>query len=210
MARFAYALACRDLYLAASLEGRGEDVDYIGRFKAESIENFERLSLDYPEFAPSYYYLGYAYLNMGLYKKAELCFREFLRRADEGDEGPDAHGGYDVESWKEEVGAQLAQLDHPVVLEEGCNAVLAGRWEDGIVILEPYLETDYAAWWPLSYYLGIAYAKADRPEEAVTRFRHALGLNPSQRDCMEELAEVYEFLGEAEKAEKYRRKLEIL
>lgn len=70
-AMYNYALACRDIYLASDEE------DYIGRFKAESIDYFELLVLIYPEFSQGYYYLGYSYLNLGLYIKAKLTWEKF-------------------------------------------------------------------------------------------------------------------------------------
>jgi tetratricopeptide (TPR) repeat protein len=71
-----YALACRDMYLAS------DDEEYIGRLKAESIEYFELLVTIYPEFSQGYYYLGYSYLNLGLYIKAKLTWEKFLELTD--------------------------------------------------------------------------------------------------------------------------------
>ena len=195
-ARYGLARACRELYLK---EEGSEDRDesYVGRFKAESMELFEELTLKYPDFAPPYYFLGYAYLNMGLYKKAELTWREFLSLSQE-------------EELKEEVRERIEKLCAPVDIEAGCNLVISGKWLAGIQALEPFLETDYQLWWPLSYYLGIAYGKAGLLPQAEERLLHALSLSPSQEDCMEELAEIYQLMGNQEMTEKYRRKLELI
>ena len=59
------------------LNSRNEE--YVGRFKAEALDYFELTTETHPRFAQGYYYLGYAYLNMGLYVKADLTWSEFLR-----------------------------------------------------------------------------------------------------------------------------------
>ena len=40
---------------------------------------FELLVETHPRFAQGYYYLAYAYLNLGLYAKADITWREFIR-----------------------------------------------------------------------------------------------------------------------------------
>ena len=72
-AMYSYARACRVMYENSRNE------EYVGRFKAESLEWFELLTETHPRFAMGYYYLGYSYLNMGLYGKAQLAWKSFLR-----------------------------------------------------------------------------------------------------------------------------------
>ena len=78
-ALFLYARACKDAY------EHGEGEDYVGTFKAESLEMFERLTINHPDFDQGYYFLGYGYLNLGLYTKAKLTFDEFMRLSKEGE-----------------------------------------------------------------------------------------------------------------------------
>ena len=65
-ALYCYGRALRDAYEA------GEEEDFIARFKTESIEAFEKVTLLRPDFADAYYFLGYGYINLGLYVKAKL------------------------------------------------------------------------------------------------------------------------------------------
>lgn len=190
-AMYGYARACRDVYADS------EDDTEIGNFKAESIEYFEKLTMEHPEVAEGHYYLGYGYMNMGLYVKAEIAFRDFLERSPEGEEAT-------------EVRERLAQLRDPVAIEKGCNEVIAGRYENGIEALEKYLGTGAKTWWPLHYYLGVAYMMTGDDDQAIERFRNVLRLNASHIESMEELAGIYSRLGEKELEEKYRRKAALV
>ena len=53
-AMYSYAKVCRALYEASN------NKEYVGRFKAESMEYFELITEIHPRFAQAYYYLGYA------------------------------------------------------------------------------------------------------------------------------------------------------
>ena len=190
-AMYSYARVCRELYLS------GSDEEYIGRFKAESMEYFELITEVYPKFAQAHYFLGYAYLNMGLYTKAKLVWEQFLKRsANEKD--------------IEEIKVRLQQLADPVRIEEGCNAVLSGRYELGIDILEPFIDTKFKDWWPMSYYLGIAYERTGKNPDAVESFKRVLGINPSHVESMEELAKIYAEIDDKENENKYREKAELI
>ena len=190
-AMYSYARVCREMYLASN---NGE---YVGRFKAEAIEYFEFLVAIYPRFSQGYYYLGYAYLNLGLYIKAKLTWERFLKiTANLKD--------------RREIGARLKQLEQPVRIEEGCNAVISGRYELGIDILESFLSTRFKDWWPMSYYLGVAYDRTGDKKEAVASFKQTLALNPSHLESMEELANIYAESGDKENEGKYRKKAELI
>lgn len=192
-AMYSYARACRELYLAEE----GGDPNYIGAFKAESMEYFERCTQVHPAFAQAWYFLGYAYLNMGLYLKAALVWKEFLKRSRNGKD-------------KKEIRERLEQLEDPVKIETGCNHMLAGRFEQGLSTLEPYVETRYESWWPLHYYLGVGYSRTGEAERAIRHFKRALSLSPSHGESMEELSALYEALGDSVLAEKYRKKRELV
>lgn len=190
-AMYGYARACRDVYTASE-----DDVE-IGSFKAESIEYFEKLTMEHPEVAEGHYYLGYGYMNMGLYVKADIAFREYLKLVPEGEEAT-------------EVRERLAQLMDPVKIEKGCNEVIAGRYDSGIEALEPFLKTGAKTWWPLHYYLGVAYRMTGDDDEAAERFRNVLRLNASHVETMDELADIYAAQGEKELEEKYRKKAALV
>jgi tetratricopeptide (TPR) repeat protein len=190
-AMYSYARACRELYLA----GGGEE--YVGRFKAESIEFFELTTLLHPRHSLSHYYLGYCYLNMGLYVKAKLAWEQFLKMSANSKD-------------RKEIRSRLEEIAQPVKIEEGCNAVLSGRYELGITILKPYLKTKFKDWWPMSYYLGVACARTGKQKEAADSFKRVLAVNPSHLESMEELADIYAAENNAELEAKYRKKAELV
>ncbi|MDD5922252.1 MAG: tetratricopeptide repeat protein [Eubacteriales bacterium] len=195
-----YGQALHDAYEAKAEEENPSlsDEEYIGNFKAESMEVFERITVLYPEEPAPYYYLGYAYLNLGLYNKSRLTFLEFTRLSKSEDE-------------KKEAQDLIRQLKDPCILEEGVNRILSGHPETGIDILSEYENhPEYGKWWPLWYYLGIAHRDIGNTEEAVKDFLAALRTSPSNIDVMNELISLYESLGNSEKAEKYRKKIGVV
>ena len=188
---YSYARACRELYT------NGTDEEYIGRFKAESIEYFEHLTEIYPRFAEAYYFLGYGYLNMGLYMKADLVWKDFLRKSNNPKD-------------KKEIRQRIEQLKQPIEIERGCNCTLSGRYEEAIQILEPFLNTHFKTWWPLSYYLGVAYARTGKNKHAFTNLLRVINLNPSHVETMNELADLYALSKDKENETKYRKKAELV
>lgn len=190
-ALYCYGRACKDAYEL------GEDEDFIGRFKAESLEAFEKVTLKRPDFAEAYYFLGYGYINLGLYVKAKLTWEEFIKLSND-------------EEMKKEINERLALLVEPVKIEEGYNLVLSGKFADGIEILSRYTEGEYKDWWPLWFYLGTAYQGLEMPEEAIENYLKVLKLSPSNLEAMEELVRMYEVVGDAEKVEKYTKKMGVI
>jgi tetratricopeptide (TPR) repeat protein len=197
-ALYLYGRACSDAY---SIET--EDEEYIGNFKAESLDVFEVLTMLHPDFAMGYYFLGYGYANLGLYTKAKLTWDTFmeLTAAPQDD---------DTAELREEIKDRLDQLHDPVRIEKGQNCVLSGDFVQGIEILSQYTEGAYSKWWPLWYYLGVAYTAMGDAEKAIESYREALAYSPSNTDVMDELAEVYEAVGDWDNAMKYRRKIEVV
>jgi len=197
-AMYCYGRACKDAYELA------DDEDFVGRFKAESLNAFEQVTLRKPDFAESYYFLGYGYLNLGLYIKAQLTWKEYMKLT-EAQKDEEA-----VKELRRDVQMRLDSLEEPVKVEAGYNLVLSGRFQEGIEALVPYKESKYKDWWPLWYYLGIAYAELDMDEEAVAHLRHVLQLSPSNLETMEDLVKIYRRMGEDEMAEKYEKKIEVV
>jgi len=190
-AMYSYARVCRELYMASNNEQK------TGRFKAESMEYFELTTETHPRFAQAFYYLGYAYLNMGLYLKAELAWKSFLEKSK-------------ISKDKKEIKERMVQIEAPIKIEHGCNEVMRGNNEVGIEILEPYLKTNFKTWWPLSYYLGVAYINLGKQVEAVTSFKRVLGMNASHIETMQELVRIYAKDGDRENETKYKKKIEII
>lgn len=190
-AMYSYARVCREIY------GSSNNEQKIGRFKAESMEYFELITDYHPRFAMAYYYLGYAYLNMGLYIKAELAWKQFLAKSKNRKD-------------RNEIKERLKQLEAPIRIEGGCNEVLKGNNQEGINILEPYLKTNFKTWWPLSYYLGVAYINLGMQVEAVTSFKRVLSMNGSHLETMKELAIIYAKDGDKENEQKYKKKIALI
>ncbi len=190
-AMVSYARVCREQYIL------GGDEEYVGRYKAESIEYFELLTQIYPRYSEAYYYLGYAYLNMGLYQKAALTWHEFLKRSRNGKD-------------KKEIKERIEQLKQPIEIERGCNAVMTGHFLEGLDILEPFLGTGFKSWWPLSYYLGVCYSRIGKRESAFKSFQRALSLNPSHGESMLELADLYAVNNDRKNEMKYKNKARMI
>jgi cytochrome c-type biogenesis protein CcmH/NrfG len=190
-AMYSYAKVCRSMY------EKSNNKEYVGRFKAESMDYFELLTEVHPRFAQAYYYLGYAYLNMGLYAKAEATWRIFIRVS---------RAAKDIK----EIKNRIEQIKEPIQIEEGYTLVLSGRYEDGIDILEPFLDRKYKDWWPLHYYLGVAYQQTGRTGDAVARFKNVLSMNASHLETMEELLSIYRSQGDKENTTKFETKIKII
>ena len=171
-----------------------------GQFKAEAMELYETMTFRFPEFAPAWYRLGYCYLNMGLYAKTDLCFKKFLALADPERQAEEI----------KEINERRDQLADPITIEQGCNAIIAGRAAEGIALLEPYRESQFRNWWPMHFYLAQAYVDMDRPDDAVASYREVLRISPSNLEALMGLSDLYEALGNAELADKYRRKYRLL
>ena len=188
---YSYARSCREMYLLSSND------EYVGRFKAESLDFFELTTEAHPRHAQSYYYLGYAYLNIGLYTKAQLTWQRFLSFTKNGKDRKEIHN-------------RLKQIEEPVKIEQAINEISAGRFPQGVDVLEHYLKSDFAGWWPLHYYLGVGYLNMGKRKDAVNSFKRALEKNGSHIASMESLADIFKESGDKEEEEKYRKKAEIV
>lgn len=190
-AMYSYARACRAMYMDSQNE------EYVGRFKAEAFDYFELITEVHPKFAQSYYYLGYAYLNMGLYVKAQLTWEKFMEYSKNGKD-------------RKEIRERLQQLEEPVQIEEGCNDVMSGRYQQGLAILEKFKTSRFKTWWPLFYYLGVAYEMTGKKEEAIASFKKVLTMNASHLETMEELVAIYTQDGDEANIFKYQNKIRII
>ncbi len=189
---YCYGRACKDAY------ENSDEAEYIGRFKAESLEAFEHLTLLAKDFDKGFYFLGFAYLNMGLYIKAKLTWESFMELSQD-------------KEMREEISELLEKLVEPSKIEEGYNAIISGRNEEGISILEPYEDDErFSSWWPLRYYLGVAYKELGSIPRAEELFIETLKLSPSNIDAMKELVDIYSAAGDQTNAEKYRAKIRIV
>ena len=197
-ALYLYARACLDAYQS------GENTEeYTGLFKAESLEMFELLTMIHPDFELGFYYLGYSYANLGLYLKAKLTWEEFIDLTE---------GSINTDTIKqrEEINERLYHLKDPVLIEQAINEILRGNYSYGKNELAKYVNSSYAEWWPLWYYLGIAESALANYEPAIQYYKKALNFSPSNLDIMKELVEIYEAISDEDGAKKYRKKIEII
>jgi tetratricopeptide (TPR) repeat protein len=113
-------------------------------------------------------------------------------------------------SLREEISERVEELEEPVEIELGCNKIMGGDFVGGRDTLARFKEGRYSEWWPLWYYLGIAESSLANPDAAIEAFKRVLRLSPSNIDAMEELVHLYEAIGDAVNAEKYRKKIGII
>ncbi len=199
-AMFGHACCCREWYL--SLAG-GEEQELVSLLKAESTEYLEWTSRIYEDFAAAYYYLGYNYANAGQYAKASLTWNKFLRLCElqnSEEEAPEV----------EEIRERLESLEDPVKIEAGINHLLAGRYVEGLKLLEAYVGGEYDKWWPLHYHLASAYRELGHLREALEGYERVLAINPSHIESCEALGELHAESGDYAMAEKYGKKAELL
>lgn len=205
-----FGLACASSEMSRKLEEPGivdeaEEESRLreekcGSFKAEAMELYETITFRNPSFALAWYHLGYCYLNMGLYAKTDICFKKYLALADETNQKEEI----------KEIRERCEQLIDPIAIEEGCNAILAGRVDEGISRLESYRTSKFRDWWPMHYYLAQAYIDVGKPEEAEASYKEVLRVSPSNVDALRGLSELYEALGKDALAEKYQKKYQLL
>ena len=208
-ALYLYARVCKEIYEAESADGMGDE-EKTGLFKAESSETFELLTMIHPDFAMGYYFLGYAYLNMGLYLKAKLTWDDFIRLSSSADKDDSGLDFDQLEDLRHEISAMLLDLEEPVQIELGCNRIMGGDFVGGRDILSKFKEGRYQTWWPLWYYLGVSEASLGNIDEAIADLKKVLTLSPSNTDVMDELVQLYEAAGDTANASKYRNKITVI
>ena len=197
-ALYLYGRALKDAY-------EREDLDemYVGSFKAESLEVFEVLTMLHPEFPMGYYFLGYGYLNLGLYTKAKLTWDTFMKLTEAVQEEGEN------KELRKEIQERLDSMEGALAVEQAVNYINAGDFQSGKAVLEEY-SVKFEQWWPLWYYLGIAETALGNAEGAIKAYKKALQYSPSNIDVMQELCNIYQAIGDEKNFEKYSNKIEIV
>lgn len=210
-ALYLYGRACKACYETASeADDPAKGEAYIAAFKAESTDIFEVLTMIHPDFAMGYYFLGYAYLNLGLYLKAKLTWDDFMKYSSSADDNGSGLDDNQLEDLRREISGMLLDLEEPVKIERGCNQIMAGDFAGGRDTLIGFREGRYENWWPLWYYLGVAESALGNLDEAIADLKKVLTLSPSNIDVMDELAQLYEAAGDQVNALKYRNKIALV
>ncbi len=191
-ALYNYMLVCRNLY------AESDENSYIADFKMEVFESLLALKEIKPDFAMTYYYLGFVYINAGKYEEAYEEWSKFMLLSEPGRE-------------RLEIQDRLKELTDPLRIESGYKDIIRGNWDEGLAVLEEYVNTPLMEeWWPLPYYLGVGYSRKCHHKKALEMLKKALKGNPSSTEIMAELVIVYNALGDEVNAKKYKTKIEIL
>ena len=181
-----YAKCCQDIALD------GSDSKTAEAFESESLEAFEILIEKHPTFGPGYYYLGFHYVNMKLFKKAQLIWERGLEQEID-----------DIK--KKEIEHQLDRIQDQVQYEEGYSFVLNNKPQKGLDKLIPLTEK-YSDWWNLLFFIGLSYRQLQEYEKAISYFQKILLIKPTQTDTLNELGLCYTSLKRFEDAEKHFNK----
>lgn len=192
-ALYNYILVCRNMYEADS-EGSSQ---YVLDLKEEAFASLQKLRDVKPDFDMTYYYLGFTYLNAGQYLQSQQNWERFMELSQHEEE-------------RKEIAARLMELKEPVEIEKGYRDIVAGRYAEGLEVLERFKGSSHMKWWPLPYYLGVGYSRTDRPQEALEMLKAALKGNPSGVEIMTELVLVNNALGDEVGAEKYKKKIDLI
>lgn len=134
----------------------------------------------------AYYYLGFIYKDRKQYNKAKLHWEKALALSLE-------------ENLKEQLNELLRQLEDMVQYENGYEAILSERPQEGLALLEE-LEKKYEEWWNLKFFIGLGYRQLGAFHEAVQYFNKVLTIKENQVDALAELGLCYAGLGEVQKA----------
>ncbi|SNT17074.1 Tetratricopeptide repeat-containing protein [Anaerovirgula multivorans] len=134
----------------------------------------------------AYYYLGFIYKDRKQYTKAKLHWEKALTLSLE-------------ENLKEQLNELLRQLEDMVQYENGYEAILSERPQEGLPLLEE-LEKKYEEWWNLKFFIGLGYRQLGSFHEAVQYFNKVLNIKENQVDALAELGLCYAALGEVQKA----------
>ena len=178
-----YAKCCQDIARDAT------DSETAEAFESQSLEAFEILIEKHPSFGPGYYYLGFHYANMKLFKKAQLIWEKALEQEID-----------DIK--KKEIKHQLNRIIDQVQYEEGYIFILNNKPQKGLDKLIPLTEK-YTDWWNLLFFIGLAYRQLQDYEKAISYFQKIILIKPTQTDTLNELGLCYTSLERFENAEKH-------
>ncbi|MDR2456880.1 MAG: hypothetical protein LBD41_00115, partial [Clostridiales Family XIII bacterium] len=156
---YGYAKVCRQLFLSGENLSKDEAIfDWSKKidkkvFGKEAINYFSLINNIYPKFADAYYFLGYMFLDTGQYEAADKAWENYIRTSK-------------TRKDRREIRNRRNQIQPILNIEIGINLVKKERFIDAISILQPFAESKFNDWWPLYYYLGIAYKMINDSEKA--------------------------------------------
>ena len=215
-----YVELAKKIYLAS------DEYDEIGIFKAEAMIKAEEAI----DIGPDEYFtnvlLATLYLNTGLYKKAELLFKnakKSLNMLSEYGEGVNKEKLYVYEP------ALKTLLDHEVfektyadlleliesagdyaMYEAFQNDILTGRLDAAEQKMNELDEDKISKNWWYIFLRGLLYFNKGDLEAAEENFKAVLRLNASHIDSMEHLVSIYSARGDERLRDKYIAKIELI
>ncbi|MDR2457967.1 MAG: hypothetical protein LBD41_05760 [Clostridiales Family XIII bacterium] len=147
-------------------------------------------------------------MNLGLYKKAELSFKEFLKTVFDDK-------NFLSEEMKEEMIKEANQNIHrlkiPIKIEEAENDIRTGNFKKARPVIEKYIiEEEFKNHWVLYLDLGIIYNEIYMENEAIEILEEGLKLKPQSVDIINLLITIYKKLNDDEMISKYSKKLELI
>lgn len=185
--------SCKALYgYGVSLEEKSiiyfnnKDIKKGEKFFIKSTNTFEEILDIDEEYSLAYYKLGYHYLNMKQFKKAQIMWEKFI----EIDEDEDR---------LEEINQKIIEIQDDVDYEEGCNEIFIGNPQRGIDKLLP-LKEKYTDWWNLLFMIGFAYRQLGMYDKSKELYEQVLALNPNQLDTLNELGLCLAYMGDFNEA----------
>ncbi|ABR47901.1 TPR repeat-containing protein [Alkaliphilus metalliredigens QYMF] len=165
-------------------------------FRKEAKEKLEHILDIDDELALAYYHLGFLYRDEKAFVKAKIYWEKaLLHQLDE--------------ALANQLREEFQQIGTQVTYEEGYEAILAGRPQEGLPKLIE-LEESYGAWWNLHFFIGLGYRQLGQFNDAVAYFEKVLDENEEQLDTVIELGLCFASLGKSHESIEYFQKALVL
>ncbi|SCY97529.1 tetratricopeptide repeat protein [Alkaliphilus peptidifermentans] len=158
-------------------------------FHKEAKEKFEELLNRGIEEPLIYYHLAYLYRYEKQFIKSRKMGEIYLNVSDE-------------ELLKDNVIVLLREIKDLALYEEGYEAILSGKPQIGVPILEELLE-EYKEWWNLYFFVGLGNRLLGNYKEAINSFEQVLELEEDQLDSLVELGLCYSSINDLQEAIDY-------
>ena len=178
---YAYALELR-----ANKYFNLEQNDVATKFLKVSTELFENIIDMDSNNSLAYYKLGFHYVTMKKFLKAQIIWKKSLELDDDADR-------------IEEIRQNLLKIQDDVTYEEGYYEILRNNSEKGLEkLLE--LKKRYEGWWNLLFMIGLGYKQLGKFETAKKEFEGVLEIEEEQVDTLNELGLCSANMGQFEEA----------
>lgn len=154
-------------FIESNNEEKGND------FLKESTDILESILDMDPDYALSYYKLGYHYKNYGQFQKARLMWEKYLNLDDDKER-------------LQEIREEISLINDDAEYEEGINYISRGDYNKALNKLYPLLQRHNDNW-NLFYMAGLAHKGLRDYEKAIENFIEAVNLGGEHPDLYNEL-----------------------